>query len=56
MHQPQIAMRKNTGRRIEELGVVTMLMGVVQTQDLELFALQWFREVTGQAKEMAGAT
>ena len=56
MHRPQIAMRKNTGRGIEDLGVVTMPMGVVQTQGLELFALQWFREVAGQAKEMAGAT
>ena len=49
-------MRKNTGRGIEDLRVVTMPMGVVQTHDLELFALQWFREVAGQAIEMAGAT
>jgi hypothetical protein len=33
-----------------------MPMGVVQTQGLELFALIWFQEVAGQAKEMAGAT
>jgi len=33
-----------------------MPMGVVRTQGLELFALQWFREVAGQAKGMAGAT
>jgi hypothetical protein len=32
-----------------------MPMGVVQTQGL-LIALLWFREVAGQAKEMAGAT
>jgi len=33
-----------------------MPMGVVQTQGLELFALIWFQEVAGQAKEMAGTT
>jgi len=56
MHRPQIAMRKKTGKGIEDLGVVTMPMGAVQTQSLELFALQWFREVAGQVKEMAGST
>jgi hydrogenase maturation factor len=33
-----------------------MSIGLVQTNDLRLFAVQWFREVAGQANEMAGAT
>jgi len=52
----QLAWQQNSGRGIEDLGAVSMPLEVVETQDLELFELQWFEEVTGQAKAIAGAT